>query len=134
MKKFLLALCALLFCVGFEAEAQVYRFKATDFAYRVCDDDGYWSEWTDWEDCNLLVVVNVDREQIDIYSSEPQSFIFYEVGDETEDSDGGTQVEFRCVDADGLRCTIRRRVQSDGQLQIYIDYSDISYVYCIEER
>ncbi|MBO5716586.1 MAG: hypothetical protein J6R50_00490 [Alistipes sp.] len=133
MKKFLLALCAMIFCFGLEAQAQVYKFNATNFAYRV-NDEGVWSEWSDWEDCQILVVINLDTADIDIYSSEPQDFSIYDASSSYYDSDGGEQMDLKCVDANGIRCGVRVRVQSDGLVQLYVDYSDISYVYCLQER
>lgn len=133
MKKILLALFSLLLLSGVDANAQVYKFKTTDFAYRTCED-GMWSDWSDWTDSSILVVINLDREQIDIYSSEPQEFTIYDSDDVHEDRDGGSQMELKCVDGEGLRCTVRLRVQSDGVMQLYVDYSDVSYVYCLEER
>ena len=133
MKKFLLALCAMLFCLGLETEAQVYKFTATDFAYRT-NEGGVWSEWSDWSDCHILVVVNLDRGEIEIYSDELQEFSIYDAGTSHYDSDGGEQMDLKCVDIDGIRCGVRVRVQHDGLVQLYIDYSDISYVYCLQER
>ena len=34
----------------------------------------------------------------------------------------------------GLRCRIKFRLQDNGILQMYVEYNDAIYVYCIEER
>ena len=47
---------------------------------------------------------------------------------------GGTTISYSCVDDDGLRCGIRLRVQSDGSLQLYVDYNDAMWVYGIRKR
>ena len=134
MKRFIVALCTLLLCCGIEAQAQVLKFDATDFAYRT-NYNGRWSDWTDWEDCSILVVLNTDKEEINIYSAEPQELTIYAGdGEFYPDNSGGKQAEFKCVDLDGQRCTVRIRIQGDGQWQLYVDYSNISYVYCIEPR
>jgi hypothetical protein len=135
MRKFIVILTFLLCFAGIDVMAQNYKYMTTDFAYKVKNEYGRWSAWSDWEDSHCLVNINLDREEISIYSEEPQEFTIYEYSEDTTmDSDGGEQFEFSCVDADGLRCSIRLRVQSDGQMQLYVDYRDLMYVYCIKER
>ena len=135
MKKLIIIISFLLCFAGIDSFAQNYKYMTTDFAYKVKDNYGNWSDWSDWEDSRCLVNINLDREEISIYSDERQEFTIYEwAEDTTRDSDGGEQMEFSCVDADGLRCTIRLRVQNDGQMQLYVDYRNLMYVYCIEEK
>ncbi|MBQ8492807.1 MAG: hypothetical protein IJ464_00785 [Alistipes sp.] len=133
MKKFIFILCAV-FGIVWNADAQTYKFYSTDFAYRAQDDYGRWSDWSDWEETRCLVTISIDRDVINIYSDTPQEFDIYEYVGEEVDADGGESLEYKCVDANGLRCHIRLRAQSDGTLQLYVDYSDVSYVYCIVER
>lgn len=55
-------------------------------------------------------------------SETPQEFIVYDSEEETfYDGDGGEQFEMSCVD-------------NDGTLQLYVDYSDLMMVYCLEYR
>jgi hypothetical protein len=117
-----------------ESFAQNYKFMSTDFAMKYKDDYGNWSDWTEWEESHCLVNINLDREEINIYSSEPQEFSIYDSTETEMDDDGGEQMKFMCIDADGLRCVVRLRVQDDGQMQLYVDYNDLMYVYCIEEK
>ena len=132
MKKTLLSVLLILGSV-LCANAEIYKFYTTDFAYKIKDTNGYWSEWSDWEACRCLTIINTDRDVINIYSQTPQEFDVYEISGETSDREGKT-IEFKCVDANGLRCKIRLRKQNDGVLQMYVDYNDIMYVYCLEVR
>ena len=134
MKKLFLILSCLFCMSAFDAIAQNYKFMSTDFAVKVKQDNGYWSDWSDWQESHCLININLDREEVNIYSKEPQEFTIYSVMDSEIDSDGGEQFKMKCVDGEGLRCTIRLRVQSDGQKQLYVDYSDLMYVYCIEAK
>lgn len=134
MKKFLLAL--LMFVgVATVANAQVVKYRSTDFAIKTQRSNGSWTEWSDWQSCQVLVVVNFNNSTVQIYSQETQEFdIIEKVSDWHNDGDGGQQFEVACVDKDGLRCNMRFRKQNDGQLQLYIDYRDCMYVYNIVQR
>ncbi len=134
MKKILLIFALIIGC-AFAANADVFKYKSTAISMRTLNDNGRWSNWSDWEDCSVLVVINIDKDQINIYSAEPQEFDIYEAGDGFErDAGNGETWTLKCVDADGLRCEVRIRVQDDGQCQLYVDYSDLSYVYNIEAK
>ena len=125
----------LILILGFmaNASAQTYKFYSTDFAYKTKNSDGYWSRWSDWEESKCLVTISLDREVINIYSETPQEFDIYDEIGESED-ENGTSLTLRCVDKDGLRCWVRFRRQHDGVLQLYVEYNDIIYVYCLKER
>ena len=134
MKKLILIISCFFCMTAIEAFAQNYKFMSTDFAMKVKNDYGYWTDWTEWEESHCLININLDREEIHIYSNEPQEFSIYDSTDSEYDSDGGEQMKFMCIDADGLRCVVRLRVQSDGQAQLYVDYNDLMYVYCTEAK
>lgn len=134
MKRFLLALLALTFCMGAEAQAQAYKYNAVEYSYRTSEDGSTWSSWSDWADCKHLVVINLDKEDITIYTDPVMEYSIYDMGDKERDANGGEQLHLSCVDNDGDRCTLRLRVQSDGIVQLYVDYSNISLVYHLEER
>ncbi len=115
------------------AKAQTSKFYSTDFAYKTKSNYGYWSEWSDWEPSKCLITISLDRDVINIYSRVPQEFDIYEIVGEKEDESGSSYI-VKCVDADGLRCHIRLRRQNNGVLQLYIEYNDIIYVYCLTEK
>ncbi len=121
-------------CVSVMVSAEVHKWQATSLAFRTLDDYGYWSEWTDWEDCSILVVFNLNTDRVNIYSNETQEYDIYDYLDESYDNNGSKTVTLKCIDADGLRCTMRLRTQSDGQKQLYVDYSDFMFVYNIEPK
>lgn len=131
MKRFVL-LSLLVFSFVF-ASAQTYKFNAYELSYRYVDDYGYWTDWSDWEDTSILVVISLDREVVSIYSQETQEYDIYNYEGESNDSNGETMT-FNCVNEDGLRCDMRIRVQNDGIKQLYIDFSDMSWVYNLRDR
>ncbi len=125
------AMCMILFAN--EAKAQIHKYRTTDFAYKELINNN-WTDWSEWESSDILVVINLDREIINIYSDEMQEYDIYEWGEFEDDGKGGETLEFKCVNKDGLRCGIRVRKQHDGQLQLYVDFRDIMFVYNIEIR
>ena len=134
MKKFLIVLLVAM-GIAATADAQVVKYRATDMAYKYETSNGNWSNWSDWQSSSVLVVINFTNETVQIYSQETQEFdIVGQVSDWKSDNKGGQMMEVSCVDKDGKRCNMRFRQQSDGQLQLYVDYRDFMYVYNIEKR
>ena len=82
----------------------------------------------------MLVVINLDRNIINIYSEERQDYDIYEYLGEESDSDGGNSLKLNCVNKDGLRCQVRLRIQSDGSKQLYVDFNDMMWVYGLRDR
>lgn len=133
-KKFYLMLVCGLFALS-TSFAQTYKYQTTDFAYKYKNDYGVWTNWSEWEPSNMLVVLSLDRNILSIYSKELQEYDIYDWGNGFEsESDGGSSWKLRGVNRDGLRCGIRLRVQSDGQMQMYIDFNDFMWVYCVYRK
>ena len=75
-------------------------------------------------------VINTDNDTFTIYSSQIQQYDIYKYGDQgVSDGQDGKLWYFDCVNEDGLRCAVRLRIQSDGARQLYVDFSDASWVY-----
>ena len=133
MKKVLFTLALLLTFVG-TISAEVLKMRTTSFAIKSVNEYGYWSDWSDWEGCSILVVVDVDGDRITIYSQTPQEYDIYDSEYEESDGEGGTIQTFHSVDANGLRCDVRIRITKDGSMQLYVDYSDVMFVYNVEMK
>ena len=77
IKKSILLFC-LLFGIMFCVNAQTTKYYSTDFAYKVKNDYGQWSDWSKWESSRCLITISLDRNVINIYSEEPQEFDIYD--------------------------------------------------------
>lgn len=123
MKKFF-ALTLLLFASVFasHAYAEVLKLKAYSFSARSTDRYGNWS------DCNILVVIGEDS-RVKIHSKETQEYDIISSEEEVSDHQGGTVTEYHCIDRDGLRCSLRLRVEKNDNIQLYVDYDNLSFVY-----
>ena len=129
MRKLLLLL-ALIATIGVvETKAQVYTYRTTGYAYKKVNSYGNWTQWSDWQDSDMRVVINFNTDVITIYSPKTQIYKVTEHLRNFTDSSGGSQVEFAAVDEDGLRCHIRLRIETNGNSQIYCEWSNLIHVY-----
>ena len=132
MKKLFLLICLLLAITAVQAE--VLKLQATSYAYKYQNDYGYWTDWTEWEYSSVLIVINTDNDRINIYSKTPQEYDIYDYEDSYRDKDGGETTTLKCIDADGVRCDVRIRIERSGNRQLYVDYSNIMWVYNIVNK
>ena len=131
MKKLVLFIIACLFSFGVFAE--VTKLRTNYIAYQYKNEySGYWNEWGDWQDCNVLIVIDFDRDRITIYSQKTQEYDVISVEKEDEDYESKS-IYFDCVDEEGLRCTVQYRGYNDRSRgdQLYVTYNDVRWVYSI---
>jgi hypothetical protein len=127
MKKLLLLIVAV-FALNF-AFAQVYKLKATDFAYMYKSNYGNWSDWSTWDECSVLCTVDINKDRITIYSKETQVYDIIENSDTFYDEDGDLVWNLVGIDNEGIQCVVRILKKSSGTTQLYVNYSDIRWVY-----
>lgn len=131
MRKILLILS--LFVNSIVIYAQTYKYYTDSFSYKIYNGVS-WSDWSKWQNSHILVVISIDRDIISIYSENIQEYDIYKYDGKESDGNGGNILIFSCVNRDGLRCRIRFRIQSDKSKQLYVDFSDIMWVYNLIER
>lgn len=124
MKKLVIAL--ILVFSAFISQAQIYNYRTTDFAYKE-----QYKSWTEWQKSNIKLTINFNTDTVIIYSEKVQVYRITQYVKEYYDVSGGQTVEFRFVDQDRDRGTMRLRIDPYGTSQIYIDFSNISWVYNI---
>ena len=112
--------------------AEVTKLRTTGIAYQYKNEySGAWGDWGPWEDCNVLIVIDGDRDRITIYSQRTQEYDIISTQKETEDYESSS-IFLDCVDADGIRCTVQLRFYNDNRgSQLYVTYNDVRWVYSI---
>ena len=126
MRKFLILSIFVLICGALSA--QTYNFKATELAIRY--HNGYaWEEWSDWQPVSIQVKMDLDASLIIIYSNRTQIYRITEYDGSYTDSSQGNQMRFTIIDQDYDRGHLRLRVEKNGNSQIYVDFSDVMWVY-----
>lgn len=133
MRKFLV-LFLMLFTLNIgTVSAQTYTYRSFQFSYKQLLDNGRWTNWSKWENSNLLITINYDDDVINIYSQMPQKYVIVSHSDSYTDESSGHQVRFNFIDQDGDKGTIRFRIEKNGNSQLYIDFADIMWVYNVRK-
>lgn len=88
-------------------------------------------EWTECEKSHSLVVINIDKGIINIYTDEIQEYDCYRSSKEI-DENNNTFFKLMCVNKNGLNCIIRLYHENR---QIYIDFPNFGFAvsYDLEE-
>lgn len=126
MKKFILTLL-MVFTVG-SAFSQVKWFETTSFSYKYITQYGEWVNWSEWEKCVADVKIDLGKDIIIIYTKEVQMYYVYDYVGEVKDTSGQT-IKFAVIDNEEDYGHIRLRVQNNGTKQLYVDFSNIMWVY-----
>lgn len=128
--KKLLFILLLFVALPSQISAQVSKFRATAYCSKFPGDRTY----SDWEESNVLITIDIADERIKIYSKLNQIYDIVNYDEVYEDSDGDSVLMLYCVDADGTECRIRLIVRHDtGSSELYCDYSDVSWVYQVRK-
>lgn len=128
MKKWLIAF-VLIIATALSASAEYQWYKATSYAYRYTNDYGRWTEWTDWMSCNISISFDMDDDVITIYGNKTQIYVITDTKGSGTDPSGGQYVSFRVIDQDYDYGTVRLRVETNGNSQIYVDFANVMWVY-----
>lgn len=129
MKRALLTLALILSVLGSYAQQQsTLWFRTTEFAWKYMNEYGRWTDWSDWEKSNMKVKIDLNRDQIVIFSSEVQIYTVLSVEEPPYDS-SGQQVKYRVIDQEDDYGHVRLRVTDNGNCQIYVDFADLKWVY-----
>lgn len=123
---------ALVMCISISASAQTIWYQAYQYASASVYNGNY--TWSDWKSSVVKLKIDWDDDFIVIYSPRTQIYkITSTVSSLHTDSKGGQECEFRFIDGDGDRGSLRLRFDPYGTAQLYIDFSNIAWVYNIKK-
>ncbi len=133
MKKILITLLVFFVSVTttFSQNSDILKLRTTELAIMYMESYG-WGEWSDWEDVNVIVVFDIEKDRIKIFSKETQ--IYDVIQDKGKSYDDGDEIySYLCVNEDGNQCRVKlwKRYRSNGSFynQLYINFSDMRWVY-----
>ena len=101
MKKYLLIL-SLLFITFVSANAQMVFMKATHVATKYSENDITWTDWSEWQECDIDVTIDLEKMLLFVGSNKPQ---LYKMSDYAE-TDNEDNAKIKCLDLDNVRCDI----------------------------
>lgn len=133
MKKFLMFMVCL-FCLSTLSRAQeVNWYKATSFSYRCVNDNDEWTNWSDWEECNLRIQFLYVKDVIIIYTTRTQSYKVIDIIAPPTDSNNKATAKYKVRNNDGDYGYIRLKVDDNGNSQVHVDMTDKSWVYNVNK-
>lgn len=129
MKRFLLILICLIGLSTIEASAETQWYNAKSYALKQVNSYGYWTDWSSWQACNINIKFDLSTDWITIYSNRTQYYKVVKYHGDRQEYDGSYQSYFTANDSNGGVCTIRLRIETNGNSQIYIEYNNAMWVY-----
>lgn len=92
------------------------------------DSNGTY-HWGKDEDSSVSICIDTDEDLIVIYSPTIQTYRVLKAYDVYTDYKGGQQLKFDVVDQDRDLGSIRLRIDKNGNKQLYVDFSNIAWMY-----
>lgn len=131
MKRLFLSLILLL--LSFVSNAQsVLKLRTSHSCEKHTDYYGNWTDWSEWKEANILIVIDGQQERITIYTETIQTFDIIEDEGESLSDKGDPTMNFYCVDENGIKCRIRI-VKRTTLTQIYADYNNLILCFNIKK-
>ena len=128
MKRLLLMM--LLCIISITSFAQIINFETTSYTYKTYN--GYtWSKWAPYQSSSMLITIDIDRDLVIIDSPKTQIYKITDYVGMYTDNDGDTTMEFKFIDQDRDRGTMRLVQRRNGKSEIYIDFANVIFVYSI---
>lgn len=128
MKRLLLAM--LLCVVSVASFAQTISFETTSYTYKT--HNGYsWSNWAPYQNSSMLLTMDLDRDLVIIYSPKTQIYKIIDYSGAYTDNDGDATIEYKFIDQDGDRGTLKLMQRRSGKSEVYIQFANIIWVYSV---
>lgn len=129
MKKFLALFILMISLCGFTCSAETQWYNSKSYAWKQINSYGYWTGWSNWIACNVNIKFDLNTDWITIYSNKTQYYKVTTYHGTINESDGSQQAYFTAADTNGGVATIRLRIETNGNSQIYVEYSNAMWVY-----
>ena len=100
-------------------------------SYKPYDTYTGWGEWTEWEDVNILIVIDLEDERITVYSKVTHELDIYD--SDLEEGYEKNILSLWTIDNEGYKCRVRFVYYKDTEdRQLYVDYTNFIVVYSIK--
>ena len=128
MKK-LIGILAIIILATSLSFGQSYKLKASSFSSKI---EG--KSWAPATVSGVIVTINLDIKTIVIYSKAKQQYDIINNSEAFKDKDGDDVMPITAVDSNGIECdiTLLKIKSQGGRLQLYVRYSNVSWLYNLE--
>lgn len=116
--------------ITFTASSQVLSFRTTSYTSKTKNYYG-WTDWSPTQSSNMILTINLDSDVIKIYSPTTQIYCITSYDGSYVDNDGDVVIRFSFIDQDGDYGHMRLMQRTSGKSEIYIDFSNIIWVYSV---
>lgn len=126
---------ALYLLLAYNGSAQVEKYKA--FQSKCYDPQSQKSTSFKWNDVSILVVLNLTKNKLHIYSESQTDIDILQATQDHTDEYGNIWIKYKGIDESGLRCDIEWVVYKDQsgrhKYTIILEYNNLYCYYRLEE-
>lgn len=109
----------------------VVKIRSQYMSLTIRDSENKWDEWSEPEECNVLIVFDTSNLKLNIYSKELQEYDI--VDSESKKSEDEVTFVFNCIDKEGKECLVSITKYDDpiDTGKIIVAYPLIAWVYLV---
>lgn len=137
MKRVLLLLILLLSLIGYAQDVKKYKAFEAYYYENEAKRELAADEELKWEEANILVVVNIDKDNIRIFSKTEQQFDVIAKGKTKVNVKGNKTYTYTAVDSNGIKCSVDFILFKDPQTQhiatLIVTYKDYTFAYRLKD-
>lgn len=112
------------------ASGQIIKFRTTSYTSKEYTPYG-WTNWQKYQRSDMLVEMDFSNDIVTIYSPRRQYYKIVNYNGTYTDRDGDTTASFDFIDQDNDYGSMRLVQRRNGKSEIYIDFSNIIWVYSV---
>jgi hypothetical protein len=135
MKYIMLILALPTFLFG-KAQTNVYKYKAFQTATIDNTKNSIYTADVEWKKVDILVVLNVEKKKLKIYSEAEQDIDLIREMEENTHGTNNKWIREVGIDENGLKCNIEMEIFTDQSgihvATLFVEYSDLAFVYRLQ--
>jgi hypothetical protein len=124
-------LLLLAFIIPFNCFGQL-ELKSDKFSFRELKDST-WTQFSDWQDINIKVLINNEPNRIEIFDDPKLTYTILSENDETKTEKDERVLSYNCEDGDCVKCHVIMIEKTDKNIYLIIYYTNMNFIYNVTE-
>ena len=124
-------LLLLAFIITFNCFGQL-ELKSDKFSFRELKDST-WTQFSDWQDINIKVLINNEPNRIEIFDDPQLTYTILSENSETKTDKGERVLSYNCEDGDCNKCNIIMIEKTNKNIYLIIYYTNMNFIYNVIE-